>query len=63
MEQWYCFKCKEKMEESTDITLSYMGAEMPGSEGIKCPKCGVKYLLEGFAVEQVREGEKIMETK
>ena len=62
MEQWYCFKCKEKMKE-TEVTLSYMGVEMPGAEGIKCPNCGVKYLLEKFTIEQVREGEKLMETK
>lgn len=62
MEQWYCFKCKEEMEE-VEVSLTYMDTELPGAFGIKCPKCGVEYLLEEFVVEQISQGEKMMEAK
>jgi len=62
MEQWYCFKCKEKMEE-TEVTLIYHDTELPGAVGIKCPKCGAEYLLEEFVIRELIPGEKMMEGK
>jgi len=62
MEQWYCFKCKEKMEEA-EVSLIYKETELPGAFGIKCPKCGVEYLLEEFVVGEVNQGEIMMEGK
>jgi len=48
MEQWYCFKCKEKVVEN-DISTSYL--EITGFiQGLQCPKCGVAYLTEESAV-------------
>lgn len=43
--------------------LAYMGSEFPGIFGIKCPTCGVEYLLEEFVITQLREGEQMMESK
>jgi NAD-dependent SIR2 family protein deacetylase len=60
MEEWYCFKCKEKMEEA-DISMEFMEI-VRFVEGIKCPKCGVPYLSENTA-EAVVEGEKEIEAK
>ena len=61
MSEWYCFKCKEKMEEA-DITLSYV--EVEGShEGIKCPKCGTAYLLEQIVLDKVRSAEDEIDSK
>lgn len=62
MENWYCFKCKQKMEER-EVYLAYMGSEFPGILGMKCPKCGVEYLSEEFVIGQLREGEQMMESK
>ena len=62
MEEWYCFKCKEKMEEG-EVNLVYGDMKLPGAFGVKCPKCGVEYLLEEFVLTQVNEGEKMLEAK
>ena len=44
MAEWYCFKCKERMEE-TELKLVYL--EVDGKiEGLKCPKCGASYVAE-----------------
>ena len=60
MEEWYCFKCKEKMEE-TDISMEFMEI-VRFVEGIKCPKCGAAYLPEATA-EVVVQGEQEIEAK
>jgi YgiT-type zinc finger domain-containing protein len=61
MSEWYCFKCKEKMEEK-EVTLVYLEIEGK-TEGLVCPKCGAKYITEDIAVEQVAKGEKMIEEK
>ena len=61
MADWYCFKCKEKMEE-TEIELVYM--EIEGKQaGLRCPKCGVSYITEEIAVDKMVRGEKMIEEK
>ena len=62
MTQWYCFKCKEKMEEG-EVSLKYKDLALPGALGVKCPKCDAQYLLEEFVLTQVNEGEKMLESK
>lgn len=62
MAQWYCFKCKEKMEEG-EVFLKYKDLVLPGAFGVKCPKCDAQYLLEEFVLTQVNEGEKMLESK
>ena len=61
MEQWHCFKCKEKMVE-TDVEMTYLEITNP-IEGIKCPKCGVAYLLEETVVDRVNQVEEMLEKK
>jgi len=61
MEEWYCFKCKEKMEE-TDLTLEFMEITR-FQPGLKCPGCGVRYLTEQTVVEVVAKGEEEIESK
>jgi len=61
MEQWHCFKCKEKMVEG-DVSMTYL--DTPGDvEGIKCPKCGAVYLLEEIVMEKVVKVEEMLESK
>ena len=44
MKEWYCFKCKEKMEKA-EIETTFM--EFDGTaEALKCPQCGAIYLTE-----------------
>lgn len=51
MVQWRCFKCHEDMVE-TIVELEFSGVEGE-AEGIKCPKCEMKYLLEETVVNKV----------
>jgi phage FluMu protein Com len=50
------------MEEG-EIILIYKKTEFPGILGIKCPRCEVGYLLEQFVMEQLREGEQMLDSK
>ena len=61
MGQWFCFKCKERMIEG-DVTATYMEI-IRFIKGLKCPKCGVAYLMEEDAVEVVGKGEEEIEAK
>lgn len=60
-QEWHCFKDKVPMVEG-DVLLSYhdVGAAV---EGIKCPKCGVAYLLEEAVIEKVAKAEEMLENK
>jgi hypothetical protein len=50
--------------EEAEITLIFMeDMEIPGANGIKCPKCGVEYLLEEFVIDQVVQAEKMLDGK
>jgi NAD-dependent SIR2 family protein deacetylase len=61
MEEWYCFKCEEKMVEK-DILASYF--EMEGDvRALQCPKCKTAYLSEQTTIEVVNEAEAEIETK
>ena len=61
MEDWYCFKCKEKMVDA-EVTMSYydVTAKQPG---IRCPKCGTAYLTEKSVIEIINPGEEEIESK
>ena len=61
MEEWYCFKCKEKMEEK-DIVMEFMEI-VRFQPGLKCPKCGTAYLMEKIVVEVIAKGEEEIEAK
>ena len=62
MEQWYCFRCKEKMVED-GILMTYLNIATSTVEGIKCPKCSAAYLLEETVVGKVAYTEKMLESK
>jgi DNA-directed RNA polymerase subunit RPC12/RpoP len=61
MAQWHCFKCKEEMREE-EIPMEYMDIDGEG-EGIECPKCGVRYILEEYATTKVLKAEQMIENK
>lgn len=61
MEEWYCFKCKEKMIEG-DVWMAYL--EMSNFvTGLTCPKCKAAYLTEEIVIETVAKGEEQIDTK
>jgi len=61
MEEWYCFKCNQKMEEK-DLTAVYMEI-IRFIPGLQCPGCGSAYLMEKIVVEVVSKGEEEIEAK
>jgi NAD-dependent SIR2 family protein deacetylase len=61
MEEWYCFKCQEKMQ-SRDLAATYLEI-VRFIPGLKCPKCGAAYLTEKIVVEVVQKGEEEIEAK
>jgi DNA-directed RNA polymerase subunit RPC12/RpoP len=60
-EEWYCFKCKEKMVEA-EIPFVYLDAEEK-AKGIKCPKCGVAYFDEQTVLDVIIPAEEDIEGK
>ena len=61
MVEWHCFKCKVKMEDS-EIAMEYLDIDGEG-EGLKCPSCGSKYILEDFATTEMAKAEQMIEDK
>ena len=60
MAEWYCFKCKEKLEEA-ELKLIY--EEVEGKQvGLRCPKCGASYIEES-AIDEMAKTEKMIEEK
>ena len=61
MTEWRCFKCEEKMEEA-EVAMEYL--EIDGeAEGLECPKCSARYILEDIATTKVAKAEKMIENK
>jgi len=61
MEEWYCFKCKEKMVEN-DISGTYQEISR-FIRGLQCPKCKTAYFSEKTVMEEIRPGEQEIEAK
>lgn len=61
MEEWYCFKCRQKMKEK-DLAAMYMEI-VRFIPGLQCPECGAAYLTEKTVVEVVSKGEEEIEAK
>ncbi len=61
MADWYCFEDKVKLEKA-DLTLNYMQLNQ-FFPGLKCPKCGVQYLMEEVVQTRVLSIENAVEEK
>ncbi len=61
MTDWNCHKDKVKME-TANLTLAYQGLTQ-NVLGIRCPKCGVEYLLEQDVMTTIKEAESLFEGK
>lgn len=53
MEEWYCFKCKDKMVEK-DISYNLLGI-IRSTRGLQCPKCKTTYVLEKTLTEEIKK--------
>jgi uncharacterized OB-fold protein len=61
MENWHCFKDKVKMDIA-NLTLTYRGLSQTVL-GIRCPKCGVEYILEREVMSTIKAAESLFEGK
>lgn len=61
MEEWHCFKCKVMMEE-VELSMEYLDVE-GDAQGLRCPTCGAKFILEEFATTKMAKAEKMIEDK
>jgi hypothetical protein len=61
MEVWYCFKDKVRM---ADVNLKMLYLKKSATiGGLKCPKCGVSYLVEDTVTRRVSKAEQMIEKK
>ena len=61
MAAWHCYKCKVEMKEE-EIPMEYL--EIDGeADGLECPECGVRYILEEVATTKVAKAEQMIENK
>ena len=60
-ENWYCFKCKEKMVMD-QVWLSYLEVIQP-ILGLRCLNCKTEYLTEDTVVNRVNKAEEMLEDK
>ena len=55
MVKWRCFKCKEDMVKAM-VELEFSGVRA-SVEGIKCPVCSTKFVVEKDVIVKVLEAE------
>ena len=55
MVQWRCFKCHEDMVEAM-VELEFSGVRA-SVEGIKCPVCSIKFVVNEEVIKKVLEAE------
>ena len=48
--------------EETDVPMEYLDIDGE-AEGLECPKCNARYILEDIATTQVAKAEKMIENK
>ena len=60
---WTCSKCHAEMEEVYDIAIKYRDLDLPEAEGLRCPVCGVEYLLSDYVTGQLNSAEEMLEGK
>jgi DNA-directed RNA polymerase subunit RPC12/RpoP len=48
--------------EDAELQMEYLDVEGE-AQGIRCPSCGAKYILEEFATTRMAKAEKMIEDK
>lgn len=60
---WMCSKCKVEMEEVDDIPIKYGEMDLPEAEGLRCPSCGVEYLMSDYVAMELNGAEEMLQGK
>lgn len=60
---WICSKCKVEMEEVDDIHIMFGEMELPEAEGLRCPSCGVEYLVSDYVTDELNSAEEMLQGK
>lgn len=60
---WICSKCNVEMEEVDDIHIMYGDMELPEAEGLRCPNCGVEYLVSEYVTDELNSAEEMLQGK
>lgn len=61
--EYKCGKCGVEMEEEFDILMKYKDIDLPEAEGLRCPECGIEFLMEQEVVEELNRSETMLESK
>lgn len=60
---YVCGKDGAEMEEVYDIAIRYNDMDLPEAEGLRCPVCGMEFLLEELVTEELNDAEAMLESK
>ena len=63
MAEWFCARCKVKMEEVDDIQIFYGEVDLPEATGIRCPGCGRECTSGEFVINELVAAEEMLEGK
>jgi len=58
-----CGKDGAEMEEVYDIGIKYNEMELPEAEGLRCPECGMEFLMEDLVTGELNDAEAMLEAK
>ena len=58
-----CGKDGADMEEVYDIGVRYNDMDLPEADGLRCPTCGMEFLLEDMVTGELNEAEAMLESK
>lgn len=58
-----CGKCNVEMEEEFDIQMKYKDIDLPESEGLRCPECGIEFLEEEIVIDELNQSEIMLQSK
>ena len=58
-----CGKCNVEMEEEFDIQLKYKDIDLPEADGLRCPECGIEFLLEELVIKELNQSEEMLQSK
>lgn len=58
-----CGRCDVEMSEEYDIKLRYKEIDLPEAEGLRCPQCGIEFLLEDLVTEELNPAEDMLDGK
>jgi len=61
--EWICDKCGVAMEEVDDIAINFKDMSLPEAEGLRCPQCGIQFLLSEYVIDQLAPAEAMMSGK